>query len=72
MLTAKEFELAEVALSQGRNTTYQFQLQRADTDSLVQLITDLLLSLHREGRQPMAPVDTTDRTEKVSNEITAL
>ena len=49
----------------GRSMTYFFKIGKIDKYELIRLVTDLLLSLYKEGWEPMTPIDTAvDKADK--------
>lgn len=49
----------------GRSMTYFFKIDKIEKYELIRLVTDLLLSLYREGWEPMTPIDTAiDKADK--------
>ena len=49
-----------------RNMTYSFKLEKPEKNCLIQLVTDILLSLYKEGWEPMTPIDTAGNDENSS------
>ena len=41
----------------GRSMTYFYKIDKIEKYELIRLVTDLLLSLYREGWEPMTPID---------------
>ena len=49
----------------GRSMTYFYKIDKIEKYELIRLVTDLLLSLYREGWEPMTPIDTAvDKADK--------
>ena len=49
----------------GRSMTYFYKIDKIEKLELIRLGTDLLLSLYREGWEPMTPIDTAIDKENV-------
>ena len=49
-----------------RNMTYSFKLEKPEKNCKIKLVTDILLSLYKEGWEPMTPIDTAGNVENSS------
>eukprot|EP00092_Neocalanus_flemingeri_P024436 GFUD01026496.1.p1 GENE.GFUD01026496.1~~GFUD01026496.1.p1 ORF type:complete len:378 (+),score=106.71 GFUD01026496.1:40-1173(+) len=50
-----------------RNMTYLFRLEKPEKNCLIKLVTDILLSLYKEGWEPMTPIDTASKADSKNN-----
>ena len=50
-----------------RNMTYSFKLDGQETSHKIKLVTDILLSLYKEGWEPMTPIDTAGKVDSISH-----